>query len=127
MVPPGLQQLIILSLFVIPGFAFQAVRSKFRGPSPDDKDVGVRTLRSLDMSALLALIYVAIAGDYIIPRIRKPAELLNGARAATFLGLLLNIYSSGNTGTGCSHPPASHPIIAGTPTRHHGERYKGLA
>lgn len=87
MLPTGFQQIAILSLFVVPGFVFHATRSRFRGPTPDDREFGVRVLRALGVSAVLALLYIVSFGQMIIPRIQKPLTLLDNPRTVAILGL----------------------------------------
>jgi hypothetical protein len=41
----GWLQALTLLLAVIPGFIYQGTRSQLRGPTPDEREVGVRILR----------------------------------------------------------------------------------
>ncbi len=64
--PATAQQLIIFLLFVLPGFTYQAVRARLKGPAPDDASATNRVLRALGVSALLASLYAVAFGPYLV-------------------------------------------------------------
>lgn len=76
MLPTGFQQLVVLALFILPGFVFQAVRSRLRGPTPEDREAITRVLRSLGMSAVLSIFYFILLADRLVWRIREPVNML---------------------------------------------------
>ncbi|RAV14660.1 hypothetical protein DQP55_08865 [Mycolicibacterium sp. GF69] len=63
----GWQQALTLFFAVIPGFIYQGTRSALRGPSPNDREIGVRVLRALGVSGFLVLLYIALIG----PRLKN--------------------------------------------------------
>lgn len=63
-VPRSATQVLILVLAIIPGFVFSAVRARRRGPSPEDKDLSVRMLRSFGVSAALWGVYLLVFGSW---------------------------------------------------------------
>ncbi len=96
MIPASFQQLVIVLLFVLPGFIYQAVRSRLRGPAPDDSSATNRLLRALGMSALLASLYAVGVGPYVAElAASKPtsaggaAGLLGHVRKVGLLSFLL--------------------------------------
>lgn len=74
---------------VIPGFVYQGVRTQFRGPTPDDRELGARVLRALAMSALLALIYAVVLGPFIKDWVLNPQKPVENIRGAALLVLTL--------------------------------------
>lgn len=63
----GWQQAMTVFLIVIPGFVYQGLRARFRGPTPDDQqEFSLRILRALATSAVFALVYVMVAGCVLI-------------------------------------------------------------
>jgi uncharacterized protein DUF6338 len=68
----GWQQAITLLLAVIPGFIYQGTRSSLRGPTPEDREIGLRILRALAVSGFLALVYVGILGSCLTDAVTHP-------------------------------------------------------
>lgn len=66
MVPSTGVGLLIAVLFVVPGSVYQFVRSRLRGPAPDDASATNRVLRALAVSAFLATVYAATAGPHLV-------------------------------------------------------------
>ncbi|MGL4299531.1 MAG: DUF6338 family protein [Candidatus Neomicrothrix subdominans] len=64
--PSTIDQLFVVLLFVLPGSVYQFVRTRLRGPAPDDASAVNRVLRALGVSALLVSLYAAIAGPYLV-------------------------------------------------------------
>ncbi len=96
MIPGTYQQLVIALLFVLPGFVYQALRSRLRGPAPDDSNATNRVLRALGVSAGLASVYAAVVGPYLAGLAEtRPAHpggaagLLAHVRQVGLLSLLL--------------------------------------
>jgi hypothetical protein len=85
----GWQQALAVVVMVIPGFVYQLVRTQFRGPTPDDRDLGARVLRALAISALLALVYTAALGPFIEDWVFHPQKPVQNVRGAALLVLLL--------------------------------------
>jgi hypothetical protein len=66
MLVAGWQQALTVFVIIIPGFVYQGMRVKFRGPRPEDQDFKVRLLRALATSAVFALAYVIVIGFVLI-------------------------------------------------------------
>ncbi|MGL5859572.1 MAG: DUF6338 family protein [Angustibacter sp.] len=64
--PSTIDQLFVVLLFVLPGSVYQFVRTRLRGPAPDDASAVNRVLRALGVSALLVSLYTVIAGPYLV-------------------------------------------------------------
>jgi Family of unknown function (DUF6338) len=62
----GWQQALTVFVIIIPGFVYQGVRARLRGPTPEDQDFKVRLLRALATSAIFALGYVTVVGFALI-------------------------------------------------------------
>lgn len=91
-VPGSGQQLVIFLLFVLPGFVYQAARSRLRGPVPDDASATNRVLRALGVSAGLASLYAIAVGPYLLHLARvQPVPGRTGDGA----GLLANPRQTG--------------------------------
>lgn len=65
-IPSDAPQLLILVTFVLPGLVYQALRSRLRGPTPDEIDATTRVLRAIAWSTFLALVYLVIFGDSLL-------------------------------------------------------------
>lgn len=65
-VPADAPQLLILVMFLLPGVVYQAMRSRLRGPTPDQIDATSRILRATAMSTFLALVYLAVFGGSLL-------------------------------------------------------------
>ncbi len=74
MVPSTSVGLLITVLFVVPGSVYQFVRSRLRGPAPDDASATNRVLRALAVSAFLATVYAAAAGPHLVRLARDASE-----------------------------------------------------
>lgn len=85
----GWQQALTVLLTVIPGFVYQGARSHFRGPTPDEREIGVRILRALALSGIFGLTYVALFGASLTGRIFDPSRYLGTPRGWAGAALLL--------------------------------------
>lgn len=85
----GWQQALTVLLTVIPGFVYQGARSYFRGPTPDEREIGVRVLRALALSGIFALAYVVTLGSLLTSRISDPTRYLESPRLSALAALLL--------------------------------------
>lgn len=79
----------IVALFVLPGFVYRGLRSRLRGPHPDDREATVRVLRALGVSVALGLVYSLALGPSIAVRARVPQSILDSPRSSAALALLL--------------------------------------
>lgn len=70
MIPNTGVGLLIAVFFVVPGSVYQFVRSRLRGPAPDDASATNRLLRALAVSAFLATVYAATVGPYLVTLVR---------------------------------------------------------
>lgn len=87
--PSTWTQVFIVALFVLPGFVYRGIRSRLRGPHPDDREATVRVLRALGVSVALGLAYTLALGPVIAARARAPQSVLDSPRASAALALLL--------------------------------------
>lgn len=85
MLVTGWQQALTVLVIVIPGFVHQIVRSRLRGPTPEDGDLGVRVLRALTTSGLFALIYLIALGQILTSAISHPRSYLDHPRSTALL------------------------------------------
>ena len=74
--PSTWTQVFLTALFVLPGFVYRGVRSRLRGPHPDDRELSVRIVRALGVSIGLGLIYAAALGSQLTSAVRDPQLLL---------------------------------------------------
>jgi hypothetical protein len=92
-IPQNGGQVLIIVLLVIPGFVFTTVRTRRRGPSPDDRSMGVRILRSIGVSAALAALYLVIFGSWGVEQLLAAGDgdgfALEYPRLSALLGLVL--------------------------------------
>lgn len=65
-VPGTVSQLLLTLAFVVPGFVYQAARSRLRGPTPDDASTSTRVLQALAVSAALDAIYMVVLGPTLV-------------------------------------------------------------
>jgi hypothetical protein len=89
MLVTGWQQALTVLVIVIPGFVYQVVRSRLRGPTPEDGDFGVRVLRALTTSGLFALIYLIALGQILTSAISHPRSYLDQPRSTALLLFVL--------------------------------------
>jgi hypothetical protein len=89
MLVSGWQQALTIVILVIPGFVYQGVRTRFRGPTPEDRELGVRVLRALAVSALLALVYAVVLGPAVKDWVLHPQKPLENIRGVALLVLML--------------------------------------
>lgn len=81
-------QLVALLLFVLPGIVYQFVRTRLRGPVPDDASSLTRVLRALGMSVFLVSLYTLLAGPWLL-------QTLADAQAAAAAGRVENVRQLG--------------------------------
>lgn len=88
--PQNVFELLLLLLLVLPGTVYQFVRTRLRGPSPDDAGALSRVLRALGVSALLIAVYALVAGPQIAGLLtRAQSQDLSTLRPLAALALLL--------------------------------------
>lgn len=73
-VPGTSFQLVILLLLVLPGTVYQFVRTRLRGPKPDDASALNRVLRALGVSAALVALYGLTAGPRVLALLRRAQD-----------------------------------------------------
>lgn len=66
MAPTSVTQLLLLLLFVIPGFVYQAVRISVRGRLPLDIELSTRIVHAIMLSGIFGLAYLVILGQPLI-------------------------------------------------------------
>lgn len=98
--PSSVTQLLLLLLFVVPGFVYQAVRISVRGRLPLDIELSTRIVRAIVSSGIFALVYLVILGEHLVdaaqglgfgfehPRVGALLALLGGIIIPAVLALL---------------------------------------
>ena len=98
--PTSVTQLLLLLLFVVPGFVYQAVRISVRGRLPLDIELSTRIVRAIVSSGMFALVYLVILGQDLIdaahgvgygfehPRLGAVVALLGGIIIPALLALV---------------------------------------
>ncbi len=81
MLVTGWQQALTLLVLLIPGFVYQGLLSRMRGPRPEDRDLSTRIVRALIASALFDLIYVVVLGTRLTGGVARPQSYLDNARS----------------------------------------------
>lgn len=71
LVPSSIIQAAALLLLVVPGLVLTAVRRYLVGPSPEDKELGVRLARAIGFSVALDLLYLIVAGRPLVHLISR--------------------------------------------------------
>lgn len=89
MLVSGWQQAVTVLLAVVPGFLYQGLRARLRGPTPDDRELGVRVVRALAWSGALALLYVGVLGSTLTDALSRPASSLEHPRSAAWVAFVL--------------------------------------
>ncbi|MCZ9634954.1 DUF6338 family protein [Rhodococcus sp. BH5] len=85
----GWQQALTVLLAVVPGFVYQGARAHFRGPTPDERDIGVRILRALALSGIFALLYVGVLGERLTAKISDPVKYLDNPHLSALWAFLM--------------------------------------
>ena len=100
MAPKSVTELLLLLLFVVPGFVYQAVRISVRGRLPLDVELSTRIVRAIVTSGIFGLAYLAILGEHLVdavngtgfgfdyPRLGALAALLGGIIIPAVLAIL---------------------------------------
>lgn len=86
-IPTNSLQVAVVLLLVLPGTVYQFVRSRLRGPAPDDASALNRILRALGTSALLASLYVIVAGPWLARLIAATGNQARITHDLRWLGL----------------------------------------
>jgi hypothetical protein len=89
MIPHDATGVAIILGLVVPGFVYQVVRRRFRGPTPDERDVVARILRAFSVSALLAVVYVAALGSALLDVRQENGDHVDRPRVLALLALVL--------------------------------------
>jgi hypothetical protein len=88
-VPSSVPQLIILVAFILPGVVYQAVRSRLRGPTPDELNATNKVLRAAAVSTVLILVYALLIGPGLVDLAHGRGWLADHPRPAAAVGLVL--------------------------------------
>ncbi len=88
-VPSSVPQLIILVAFILPGVVYQSVRSRLRGPAPDELNATNKVLRAAAVSTALVLVYAALLGPQLVDLAHGRGWFVDHPRLAASIGLLL--------------------------------------
>lgn len=85
----GWQQALTVLLAVVPGFVYQGARAHFRGPTPDEREIGVRILRALALSGIFALLYVGVLGSRLTSKLSDPVKYLDNPHWSALWAFLM--------------------------------------
>ena len=88
MTPTSVTQLMLLLLFVVPGFVYQAVRISVRGRLPLDIELSTRIVRAIVSSGIFALLYLIILGQPLIDAARGHGFGFDHPRLGALLALV---------------------------------------
>lgn len=86
--PTSVTQLLLLLLFVVPGFVYQAVRISVRGRLPLDIELSTRIVRAIVSSGIFALVYLAIVGQDLVDAAHGTGYGFEHPRAGALVALL---------------------------------------
>lgn len=95
MPPTSVTALLILLLFVVPGFVYQAVRISVRGRLPFDLELSTRIVRAIVTSGIFGLVYLVILGDELINAAHGTGFGFDHPRSGALLALLGGILVPG--------------------------------
>lgn len=88
-IPDSTPQLLILVTFILPGIVYQAMRSKLRGPTPDQLDASSKILRAAAVSTGLILVYAVLLGPQLVGTADPARWVSDHPRGAASLALSL--------------------------------------
>lgn len=117
MLVTGWQQALTLLLIIIPGFVYQGLLSRLRGPTPGDRELGTRILRSLATSGLFALMYVAAFGLFTTTETVSNKDTYRDHPTITALVLLALIFGIPAAAAICQHGIAVRRLYPALPWR----------
>jgi hypothetical protein len=86
-IPSTTTQLLILLLFVVPGFVYQGVRVNLRGRRPTDVDLSTRLVGAIVWSAIFGLVYLIIGGRTLVDAAGGTGTLIQHPRPGAAIGL----------------------------------------
>jgi hypothetical protein len=86
-IPSTTTQLLILLLFVVPGFVYQGVRVNLRGRRPTDVDLSTRLVGAIVWSAIFGLIYLIIGGRTLLEAAGGTGTLIQHPRLGAAIAL----------------------------------------
>lgn len=86
-IPSTSTQLLILLLFVVPGFVYQGVRVNLRGRRPTDVDLSTRLVGAIVWSAIFGLTYLIIGGRTLVDAAGGTGALIHHPRLEAAIGL----------------------------------------
>jgi hypothetical protein len=89
-------QVALLILLVLPGIIYQFLRERWRGPTPEERDIGERVLRAIAASVVLDAVYLVVAGPELLRLAHGPSSagwdgLVQRPRLAGVVALVLFI------------------------------------
>ncbi len=88
MAPTSVTELLLLLLFVVPGFVYQAVRISVRGRLPFDLELSTRIVRAIVTSGIFGLVYVVLLGDELVNAAHGTGVGFDHPRVGALLALL---------------------------------------
>ena len=88
-VPSTALQAALLVMVILPGFIYQFLRERLRGPVEGERDLGERALRAVAVSILLDALYAIVAGPELVRLFRgtDPADWNGLAQRPRMAGL----------------------------------------
>lgn len=81
-------QLVVLLILILPGVVYQFVRTRLRGPVPDDASALTRVLRAIGVSVFLVSMYAVLVGPNLL-------RLVDDAQSAARVGQVENVRQLG--------------------------------
>ncbi|MEU0094547.1 DUF6338 family protein [Kribbella sp. NPDC006257] len=87
-IPSTSTQLLILLLFVVPGFVYQGARINMRGRRPADVEFSTRLITAMVTSAVFGLLYLAIAGSLLVEAANGEGWLISHPRLGALIALV---------------------------------------
>ncbi|TCC34961.1 DUF6338 family protein [Kribbella sindirgiensis] len=87
-IPSTATQLLIMLLFVVPGFVYQGVRVNLRGRLATDVDLSTRLVGAIVRSAIFGLVYLAIGGKLLVEAANGKGWLIDHVRVAALIALV---------------------------------------
>lgn len=89
--PKTTGELLILLLFVVPGFVYQTMRIFVRGRLPSDTDLSTRIVRAIVSSVIFGLVYLLIFGKALVEASRGQGAAFEHPRVGAVLALLFGL------------------------------------
>lgn len=87
MTPGSVTQLLIVLVFVVPGFVYQSVRISLRGRLQFDLELPTRIVRAIVSSGIFALVYLVCFGQTLVDAATGEGFVIESPRVGAVLSL----------------------------------------